>query len=172
MAANSAPARSAGTEDGVFWGWLDGYLNGIIGIAILGSQITFTVLVSEIADPAAVLQPATPAFGRETVRAFIGVSWLLFIASLGISSFTKVVLSDPNERAWLIARMGVRRFRSLYSVLTLVLDALSVVPFLFLALATTAYLPVIGWIGTAFVSLFSLVVAVSWFLLDWRASIV
>jgi hypothetical protein len=136
----------------VFWGWVDGYLTGIIGVSVLGGQITFTVLVSDIADPAAANN--APTFHKETVRTFIGISWLLFTACLGISVLVKTVLSDPGERRWLVERLGARRFD------------LSVVPFLFLSLAVVAYLPVVGWIGAGFVAVLMLVVGIFWFVMD------
>lgn len=171
---NRARSRSGGhradgpmPEDRDFWGWLDNYLTGIIGIALLGGQITFTVLVSEIADPAqTVAPPRAPTFGRETVRTFIAVAWLLFTTLMGISVFVKILLSDPRERGWLVRRLGAGRFRAGYAALTLLLNALSIVPFLFLALAATAYVPVVGWLGTALVAVYTVVVGVSWLVLD------
>ena len=153
-------------EDREFWSWLDGYLTGIIGIAVLGGQITFTVLVSEIADPAETVKPRTPTFRKETVRTFIGISWLLFTTLMGISVFVKILCSDPRERGWLLQRLGTYGFRILYSLLTLLLNALSIVPFLFLALAATAYVPIVGWLGTGLVSFYTVVVGVSWLVLD------
>ena len=148
-----------------FWDWfVDGYLKGIIGISILGGQITFTVLVSDIADPAEIVR--SPTFPKETVRNFIGISWLLFVVLLGISVFLAILLADRRERDWLLRTLGPRRFRSVYSAVTFFLNILSVAPFLFLALAITAYLPVVGWIGTAFVSILTVVVGVTWRVLD------
>jgi len=172
-----APGTTAASLPGNrehFWAWVDGYLKGIIGISVFGGQITFTVLVSDIADPADVVRPVptnadppfTPTFTRETVRTFIGISWLLFTISLGISGILKTLLSDRNEREWLVQKLGTRGFRRLYSIVTLVLNTLTVAPFLFLSLATAAYLPVVGWIGTAFVSLFIIVVGIAWIILD------
>ena len=174
MAALGTTAAGLTNEWEDLWAWVDGYLKGIIGISVFGGQITFTVLVSDIADPADVVRsvpanadPAfTPTFPRETVRTFIGISWLLFIISLGISVVLKMLLSDRNEREWLVQKLGARDFRRLYSVVTFILNTLSVAPFLFLSLATAAYLPVVGWIGTAFVSLLTVVVGIAWVILD------
>ncbi len=174
MVAQETPAPNLTNKREHVWAWVDGYLKGIIGISVFGGQITFTVLVSEIADPADVVRPVranadpafTPTFPRETVRTFIGISWLLFIISLGISVFLKMILSDRNDRDRLVRNLSTQGFHRLYSVITFVLNTLSVAPFLFLSLATTAYLPVVGWIGTAFVSLFAVVVCITWRILD------
>ncbi|GAB1312863.1 hypothetical protein MFIFM68171_03073 [Madurella fahalii] len=170
----TAQPSNPASEDGEFWRWLDGYLKGIIVISVFGGQITFTVLVSDIADPADTIQAdrnnpdpsLIPTFARETVRTFLGISWLLFTVSLGIAVFVKTVLSDTKGRNWLVRKLGTDGFSRLYSTLTFLLNALSVSPFLFLALATAAYLPVVGWIGTAFVSLFAIAVGIFWVILD------
>jgi len=140
--ATVTPAQPQGAQAGVPTNhreesgtWLDGYLKGIIGISVFGGQITFTVLVSEIADPAETARPGaatdgegfTPTFRKETVRTFIGISWLLFTVSLGISVFLKMVLSDRKGRDWLVLKLGGRgSFDRLYSAVTLLLNILSV----------------------------------------------
>lgn len=167
VTVRSLPRDESSNPEPFFWNWLDGYLKAVIGISVFGGQITFTVLVSEIADPAGGSSPgSTPTFHKQTVRTFIGISWLLFVLSLGIAALMKTILSDPRERIWLSKCLGTKRFRRLYSTLTIMLDVLTITPFLLLSLVTVAYLPVVGWIGTAFVSLFMVIVGISWMLLD------
>jgi hypothetical protein len=157
----ASPRDSSLGEQDLFWSCFDGYLKGLIGISVFGGQITFTVVVSDIADPAD--GGKTPTFSKETVRLLVGISWLLFMVLIGTSVLVKMVISDLSERAWLIQKLGKEGWRRAYSALTFLLNMLSVAPFLFVSLAVVAYLPVVGWAGTAFVSLLTTGVLVAWY---------
>jgi hypothetical protein len=153
--------------------WLDGYLKALIAISVFGGQITFTVIVSEIADPAALSSTSTDAktnsfFGMETVRMFVALSWLFFMVELGIAALVKILLMDENMKV-LTRTYAARRKKSflyIYSGLTFLLNGLPLVAFLFLALAVAAYVPVVGWIGVGLISLFTIAVFLLWAMFD------
>jgi hypothetical protein len=153
--------------------WLDGYLKALIAISVFGGQITFTVIVSEIADPAALSPTSTDAetksfFGIETVRIFVALSWLFFMVELGIAALVKILLMDEYMKGATRTYFARRKksFLYIYSGLTFLLNGLPLVAFLFLALAVAAYVPVVGWIGVGLISLFTLAVFVLWAKLD------
>jgi hypothetical protein len=153
--------------------WLDGYLKAVIAISVFGGQITFTVIVSEIADPAAPSPTSTDAqtnrlFGMETVRMFVALSWLFFMVELGIAALVKILLMDETMKSAARTYFAHRKrnFLYIYSGITFLLNGLPLVAFLFLALAVAAYVPVVGWIGVGLISLFALVVFVLWAKLD------
>ncbi|KAK1758026.1 hypothetical protein QBC47DRAFT_357926 [Echria macrotheca] len=152
-----------------FLAWFSEYLNAIIGIAALGGQITFTVIVSDIADPSILGNnapddaPRTVLFDKERVRLLIALSWLFFTTTLGLAVVAKILFanSPPPDSA-----EGRVAFGRMYTALTFLLNGIPVAAFLLLALATVAYVPVVGWIGVAVISLFGLFVGFLWFVLD------
>ncbi|KAK0732247.1 hypothetical protein B0H67DRAFT_640541 [Lasiosphaeris hirsuta] len=166
MATNKPTSQihdARNTGDTLFWGWLSEYLNAILGIAILGGQITFTVIVSDISDP-----PDTSAFSKDTVRFFIALSWLFFTSSLGLAVLTKVlVASGPlSSSGGPIIGPARRAFVAIYSLLTFLLNLLPIAAFMLLALAVAAYVPGVGWAGVALTGFFGILVLFLWFALD------
>jgi hypothetical protein len=150
--------------------WLDRYLNGHIATGVFGGQITFIVVISEIADPAAsrVGPTSTFLFGKDTVRLFVALSWLLFMMELGIAALGKVLLMDDRIKHAMknyFERKG-RAMGYVYSVFSFVMNGLPLVAFLFLALAVTAYVPVVGLIGVGMISLFTFLVFVLWAMIE------
>jgi hypothetical protein len=79
-----------------YWAWFDNYLKVIIGVAVLGAQITFTLIVTDIADPAS-LGNATPAFDKETTRLIIAISWLFFTCTLGVAVITSLLFVGDHR---------------------------------------------------------------------------
>jgi hypothetical protein len=66
--------------------WYDKLYQALIGVATLGAGFTFTVITSDIAKPRGGIK-------EEYVRRCVSVSWLLFVASLGCTSFAALFLS-------------------------------------------------------------------------------
>lgn len=162
-------APAAPTPEPAFWSWFNEYLNAIIGIAVLGGQITFTVIVSDIADPSTLGDPPFDAqvsvlFSKEKVRFFVALSWLFFTASLGLAVVAKVLFANGPLSG--TGRLGSRAFNTIYGVLTLLLNALPIAAFLLLALAIAAYVPAVGWVGVTIIAIFGLFVLLLWFVLD------
>ena len=144
-------------------GWFDGYLTAIIGVSVFGGQITFSVALSDLPDPADIIP--SPFFQRQMVRTFVTVSWLLFMFTLAIALFAKMIFSENTTRYWVRAIFGATGLRRIVATMMLLLQELPVVAFLFLALSITAYVPVVGWIGVGSVSLFAAFIAVLWIML-------
>jgi hypothetical protein len=159
--------RSSAVNDRLL-SWWDGYLNGLIAVSLFGGQITFTVIISEIANPAILNSVQThTTFGKETVRMFVALGWLLFMVSLGIAVVAKMLLLDIGIRERILVNLAEsRKWLIFHSVLSFFLNGLPVIAFLFLALAVAAYVPVVGWIGVGLISLFILIVLVLWFIFD------
>ncbi|KAM7189685.1 hypothetical protein V8F33_009933 [Rhypophila sp. PSN 637] len=159
-----------------FWSWFSEYLNAVIVIAALGCQITFTVIVGDIADPATLgtsmssSSDGTPpadrdvTFPKEKVRFLIALSWFFFMATLGLAVVAKILFAiGPGPHSSIIGRSS---FSWIYGAIPLLFNALPTAAFLILALATSAYVPVVGWVGVAFISLFGIAVLVLWSVLD------
>ncbi|KAM7183262.1 hypothetical protein V8F20_012683 [Naviculisporaceae sp. PSN 640] len=168
----STAQQATTTAASSFWTWFGEYLNAIIGIAALGGQITFTVIVSDIADPSTLHSDIDSSnhegviFPKEKVRFLIALSWLFFTATLGLAVVAKILFANgPPGPGCAISRRR-RWFDWLYATLTLLLNALPIAAFLLLALATSAYVPVVGWLGVGFIAVFGLFVLILWFVLD------
>ncbi|KAK3339721.1 hypothetical protein B0T25DRAFT_362257 [Lasiosphaeria hispida] len=149
--------------------WLDGYYNAIIGTAALGGQITFTVIVTDILDPRALRSrdpAANPAdvFSVETIRLLIALSWLLFVATLGLAITAKLVCCSPPFPG--ADDLKLPPNGPTHAILTLVLNALSIGAFFLLSLAITAYVPVVGWMGVAMLSIYSVGVLGLWLVMN------
>jgi len=152
-----------------FWSWFERYLAAIFGIAVLGGQITFTLIVSDIADPATLFNDREPAFSKEEVRFLIAISWLFFTCTLAVAVMVALLFdggsSTSSRDSW---AYRIRNFQRLFGiVVTFFLNFFLIGAFLMLCLATSAYVPIVGWLGTGFVGLFGLVVFCFWGV-GWR----
>jgi hypothetical protein len=141
-----------------YWLWFDNYLKAVIGIAVLGSQITFTLIVSDIADPQSLDNGTHAVFKVETVRLLIALSCLFFTCTLGVAVIISLLFTGDSRFG------GVWR-----SVVTLLLNFLPITAFTLLSLATVAYVPIVGWIGTGCIALFALTVSYFWIFGSGRA---
>jgi hypothetical protein len=134
----------------------------MLAISLFGGQITFTVILSDIFDPTSLVSSYRSSFSKETVRIFVSLSWMFFTIALGLSAIGIILLSDSA-----IQKVAARSGRGMSAIL-LVLDLLPMGAFLFLALAVTAYVPVVGWIVLAFGALGLVVAFVLWWVMDVR----
>lgn len=135
-----------------FKAWFQAYLAFVIGIAVLGGQITFTLIVSQLADP-----PPQSVFSMGAVRHLIAAAWLLFTGTLGVGVITSLLFTDDRRSTRTPGISGLSGF-----VITFLLNFLPLGAFLLLALAAAAYTPVVGWIGVGGISLFGLLVLYYW----------
>jgi hypothetical protein len=78
--------KSVYLTSGEWMSWYDKLYQALIGVATLGAGFTFTVITSDITKP-------SDGVNKEYVRRCVSVSWLLFIASLGCTSFAALFLS-------------------------------------------------------------------------------
>ncbi|KAF2183520.1 hypothetical protein K469DRAFT_751526 [Zopfia rhizophila CBS 207.26] len=155
--------RTTGEEDLAtrFVNFLQGYLKAMLAISLFGGQITFTIILSDIYDPNKLSSPHRASFSKETVRLFVSISWMLFTFVLGLSAIAQILLSDSKIRevvgkggSWTVVWM------------LFALNLMPVLAFLFLALAVTAFVPVVGWVVLGFVGLYAVVVVSLWWALD------
>ena len=67
----------------------------VLSLSIFGAS-TFAVIVSQIANPSDLT--ANPRFTQDSVRTFLGISWLLFILALGVVALSMSALAFQRER--------------------------------------------------------------------------
>ncbi|KAL8393684.1 hypothetical protein RB595_003427 [Gaeumannomyces hyphopodioides] len=157
--------------------WWERYLAAVIGISTFGGSITFSVIVSEIADPARLnpenAEALTPTrFDRETVRHFLAISWAIFICEIGICSVLAMLINfhrdkfvdcfrpdSPNPALRSLVVIGRLRISTRWFLLAcaLLINSLMTAAFMFLSLAVVAYVGVAGWMGVLFTTAFGLV---------------
>ncbi|KAJ9635131.1 hypothetical protein H2199_008617 [Coniosporium tulheliwenetii] len=81
--------------------WAKSFADIITTVAALGASLTFTVIVSDIADPKR-LNPdglATEArFDRETVRKILAIGWLLFVTAFGWAVLMSLVVRNASPK--------------------------------------------------------------------------
>jgi hypothetical protein len=129
----------------------EGFLSFTVGISIFGASI-FTVIVSEIADPTGL--SANARFGLKTVRAFLAISWLLFVLALGIGGFSMSVLAYARENTSATGSdvERIREWEPLGLLASSIIQALIIGAFLFLSLVVVAYTGAVGWVAVALTS--------------------
>jgi len=71
-----------------------GLLAFVLTVTIFGAGI-LTTIVSGVSDPAD-SNPKT-RFTKDTVRAFLAISWLLFVLALAVAAFTQSLLAFQKE---------------------------------------------------------------------------
>lgn len=167
--------------------WWNTFTKAFVGISIFGASITFSIILSNFADPA-LPDPSKPnlekhvPFPLETVRVFLAVSWLLFVMVLGFASVTGMLLIDPylqdrfghqdDVKKAMERRLKLPIFEAEMTLatglglLSLALEGLTIAAFLFLSLAVASYVPVVGWIGVGFISCMAAVVLYLWISMD------
>ena len=158
------------SNNGHIISWWESYLKAILAISLFGGQITFTVIVSAIADPASLNRSGPTAFSMETVRLFVAIAWMLFTITLGMAAIVTILISDTNIKQELLERWKNRRRSVLiaHSVLTLLLNGLPLTAFLFLALAAVAYVPVVGLVTLGITGGFTIAAGILWCIMDER----
>jgi hypothetical protein len=136
--------------------WWDSFSKAVIGISTFGASITFSVILSSLPDPVDIRSTSTSKisrntkFGRETVRKFLSISWLMFVLALGFAIVSQLMLRKASGYG-----KGLK-------LLQVVLNWLILGAFMFLSLAVAAYVPEVGWVGVGFISFFALLVSVLW----------
>jgi hypothetical protein len=136
--------------------WWDSFSKGIIGISTFGASICFSVIMTELPDPVPIRQ-ASPSkltekvhFGKEAVRKFLSLSWLMFVLALGFAIISQIKLQRSREYG-----SGLRW-------LEITLNGLILSAFMFLSLSVSAYVPEVGFVGVGFISFFALVLIIMW----------
>jgi Na+/proline symporter len=137
----------------------EGFLSFILTLSIFGAS-TFSIIVSEIANPNAI--SPDPRFTRETVRTLLGIAWLLFVLALGIVAVSMSLLAFQREHP----TTGVESpWRQTWERLGLVASALIqvsvIAAFLLLSLVLVAYTEAVGWVAVALTSTVAFLVLIS-----------
>lgn len=151
--------------------WWDTFIKAFVGISTLGASITFNLILSDIANPSTVVRNAR--FSSGTVRIYLAISWLLFVMVLGVSTISGRLLLDPltgqqdegrklDREAVMQKKVIILSLTTWLDLFSLVVEGLTITAFMFLSLAVAAYVPVVGWIGVAFVSPVAIVVLLLW----------
>ncbi|KAE8452296.1 hypothetical protein EG329_000996 [Mollisiaceae sp. DMI_Dod_QoI] len=149
---------------------IEKFLSAYIFIAALGAQITFSLILSDIPDPASVdnlpEHRKGVVFSVHKVRVLVALSWLFFTWTLAIASFCGFLLLNPKTRAFLKQLDDKTKREELFNekrktvfiaaTIAFYLNALPLVAFLLLSLAVSAYVPSVGWLGASATSLFTL----------------
>jgi hypothetical protein len=136
--------------------WWDSFSKGVIGISTFGASITFTVIVSSLPDPVEIRSQSKSKiskktnFGREEVRKFLAIAWLMFVAALGFALVSQLLLRRS------------RGYGKALKTLEITLNGLILTAFMFLSLAVAAYVPEVGWAGVGFMSFFAIMVGSVW----------
>ncbi|KAF3933178.1 hypothetical protein ABW19_dt0209584 [Dactylella cylindrospora] len=143
------------SKEQAFIDWLKGYLDTIALIAGLGSSITFSIIVSEIADPAALNLSSSSlglssgaVFDLDQVRLIISLGWCVFTIAVGIAIFAKILFIDPVSQRNLEKNLKSSIFQYQLGVVLFLLNMLPTLAFTLISLAVTAYVPPVGWLAT------------------------
>ncbi|KAJ9616999.1 hypothetical protein H2200_000720 [Cladophialophora chaetospira] len=134
--------------------WYAQLFSAVIGVSALGGGFTFTVIFSDLA------QPRNDDGGY--VRTCLAASWLLFVSSIAVTSFTALFVS--TMRKWIIARAkevekkgkkwGMNRLLLMVTWMTLFVQLVPIGAFLASAEAVRQYHGFLGAVSmglTAFV---------------------
>ena len=141
----------------IFVDWLKGYLDTIALVSGLGSQITFSIVVSGLVDPSTVNNGwPGDVFTVDQVHMIITMSWCVFTVAVGISIFAKVVFIDPIHQRNLEKNLRSRWFRYQFSTVLFLLNFLPTAAFTLTSLAVSAYVPPAGWLMVALSGIFTL----------------
>ncbi|KAL2349628.1 hypothetical protein BJ546DRAFT_1018937 [Cryomyces antarcticus] len=155
--------------------WLDKLLPTVIELSIFGGSITFTVVVG------------TQAKDDQRLVTYLALAWLFFTLALGLASAAMMALSfnrrevvrcfqrnqaNESERGLIVIdwppnqwQRRLLKFTCFMFVgfsLSLVLQLLVMLAFLFLSLVVVAYSPAVGWVALGFTSSFIFVLTLSW----------
>ncbi|RYP23287.1 hypothetical protein DL765_001196 [Monosporascus sp. GIB2] len=170
--------------DQEFINYLSSYATAMIFVSALGSQITFSIIVSDIADPKSIVPwqqgelRRGAIFSLEKVRALVALSWLFFLMTLGIAATTQALLLHPTIKDSVLKRrkdalkLNNRHWFTLLSIAGFFFAShLPIAAFLLLSLAVTSYVPTAGWIavcGSTGLGIFSIALFAAQARKDWE----
>jgi len=137
------------------------FLSFGLTLSIFGAS-TFTVVVSEIANPSEI--NASARFARETVRSFLGIAWLLFVVALGAVSFSMSARAYVREHPTIEVKGGSKLKWELIASSLIQISVIAA--FFFLSLALVAYTEVVGWIAVGLTSTTAISIG-GWLVIQW-----
>jgi hypothetical protein len=143
--------------------WIESLFPATLALASFGGSITFSVIPSQ-------LEPShNSRIGEQKVRNFLALAWLFFALALATASAGQLVLSfhrdvvkdsfDKKSTGTLKRMQKLAVWFLCWFPVSLLLQVLILLAFLFLSLVIAAYAPAVGWVAVGFTS-FAVPVAV------------
>ena len=132
--------------------WLEKLITLTVQVCIFGGSITFTVIVSEFADPADI--KSNPFLHKDKVRQVIAVSWLFFMLDLGVAFACSAVFAFYSKYNKTVIRLG--------EWASFVLEIILLAAIICLALALVAYVEAVGWVAFGVVVAFVPILLILW----------
>jgi len=143
--------------------FFNGLFTTIIGLATLGTSITFSYVLSNNTQPPT---SRTPTFGTQEIQLFLSISWLLFLLALAFASLGSTLLTFFKDH-WRADWDGLNGKTSQESVqwyavfASGLLGALVVAAFILLCLVVVAYSVVVGWIALGWTIFFGFIMVMA-----------
>jgi hypothetical protein len=150
--------------------WLEKLQPSIIALSTFGGSITFSIIPS-ISD-----NPPNQRFSAQNVRTSLAVVWLFFVLALGVAAAGEAILAfqRPVVNSGFLGEEppAGNRWASLVILwfckfpLSLLLQVLVLLAFLFSALVVVAYVGPVGWVAVACTAVFIVIAVVIWVVHD------
>jgi hypothetical protein len=127
-----------------------------LGVATFGGTITFTLILTEIRKPLSMT--------RSTVQTLLAVSWLLFIAALGVAAVSASLLNYYGARIKQEFREdnGQRKWLLVDEMVCIALAVCLLGAFLVASVVVMAYVMAVGIMGVVFTFSVGVVWVVFW----------
>ncbi|KAJ9635120.1 hypothetical protein H2199_008606 [Coniosporium tulheliwenetii] len=160
--------------------WARSFASNISTAAALGASLTFTVIVSEIADPEGLRGEPSREPGateanferRESARFFLAVGWLLFVVAFGLAlvlslaiefdSSTWIASYNKHDRSRANREEGTNWVEVIITLSSLVLQLHVLAAFLFLGLAVKEYVEPVGRAAVGLTAAFGVGAILAW----------
>lgn len=81
--------------------WFDSLFAAVIGISSLGAGFTFSLIFSDPAVPLNQIGRDEDEF-KEHIRFLLALSWVFFIAAIGLASGSSLLFNAENMREWFL----------------------------------------------------------------------
>lgn len=143
--------------------WFNGLFTTIIGVATLGTSITFSYVLS---NNTAMSPSETATFSQQQVQEFLAISWLLFLLALAFASLGSTLLTFFKKH-WIADWDGTNGKTSQWTVQMYavcasgLLGGLVIGAFVLLCLVVVAYSTVVGWVALAFAVFFGVIIVLA-----------
>lgn len=158
--------------------WIEGFLPSVIVLSSFGGSITFTVIPSQNQSP-------DSRFNPQNVRNYLALAWLFFVLALATASTAQMVLTfhrptvkagfeNGSYREWKKGVTGPNRWDPAvvrmfcWFPLSLLLQMLVLLAFLFLSFVVFAYAPAVGSVALGFTGLSTIGAVLIWVLHEFN----
>lgn len=132
--------------------WQLDLLPSVMKVSIFGGSITFSVLVAKH-------EGSNGSFTDATITTFLSIAWLFFALALVIAWGGQLLLGFKLESFENENEKGRKVFLRLMS---LALQLLVLISFLFLSLVVVCYSKPVGWLSVGFIILFIGIALLFW----------